>query len=78
MGANVVLAVYEGMCRQFIREFSDNSLPIFMYGKEEGECIVRTLGEVCCRVFIIIIIVLLLTLWGVRFLRRWMGRMADL
>ncbi|PUU76387.1 cytidine deaminase-like protein [Tuber borchii] len=34
-----------GMCRQFIREFSDNSVPIFMYGKEEGECVVRTLGE---------------------------------
>ena len=76
MGANEVLAVYEGMCRQFIREFSDNSLPIFMYGKEEGECVVRTLGEVCCGVFIVI--PLLLTLWGVRFPRRWMGRMADL
>jgi len=39
------------MCRQFIREFSDGSVPIFMYGKDEGECVVKTLGEVCCGVF---------------------------
>lgn len=50
------------MCRQFIREFSDNSLPIFMYGKVEGECVVKTLGEVCCRVFIIVIIIITITI----------------
>jgi len=55
------------MCRQFIREFSDGTVPIFMYGKKEGECIVKTLKEVCCEFFIIfiiiaVIIILLLTL----------------
>ncbi|KAK0510913.1 hypothetical protein JMJ35_006465 [Cladonia borealis] len=33
-----------GMCRQFIREFCDLNMPIFMYDKD-GSCVVRTLEE---------------------------------
>jgi cytidine deaminase len=33
------------MCRQFIREFADLSLPIFMFDVD-GEYVVMTLGEV--------------------------------
>jgi cytidine deaminase len=33
-----------GMCRQFLREFLDLSVPIFMFNKE-GKFIVRTMGE---------------------------------
>jgi len=33
-----------GMCRQFIREFADLSLPIFMFDVD-GEYVVMTLGE---------------------------------
>lgn len=34
-----------GMCRQFIREFSDLDTPIFMFDKN-GEYVVRTLEQV--------------------------------
>ncbi|KZF23784.1 cytidine deaminase [Xylona heveae TC161] len=33
-----------GMCRQFIREFCDLKMPIFMYDKN-GDCVVRTVEE---------------------------------
>jgi cytidine deaminase len=34
-----------GMCRQFLREFCDERLPVFMFGAK-GDFVVRTLGEV--------------------------------
>lgn len=33
-----------GMCRQFLREFLDLDVPVFMFNKE-GKYIVRTMGE---------------------------------
>jgi cytidine deaminase len=34
-----------GMCRQFIREFCDSTVPIFMFTRD-GSYVVKTLGEV--------------------------------
>jgi len=33
-----------GMCRQFIREFTAPSFPVYLYGKD-GKAVVKTLGE---------------------------------
>jgi cytidine deaminase len=35
-----------GMCRQFMNEFCDAGMPVFMYDKD-GKYVVKTMGEVC-------------------------------